>query len=418
LGTFVIIVAAGRGTRARSGAQVLTDQTQSDMAQVDQAQADQAQPVREVPKQYAKIQGRSVLGHSIRAFEGHPAIDGIQVVIHGEDRASYDDVVCEQRAKKLLPPITGGTTRQRSVLAGLTQLAETQAVSTVLIHDAARPFVTDCVISRVLAALKDKPAVLAAIPLTDTLQRTDDRGTISETLARDGLWRAQTPQGFDFKTVLQAHRRALDAGRDDFTDDATLVRWAGCEVVVVPGSERNRKLTTDEDLAMCLDDRKRNPLRPRIGTGFDVHRCCPGDHVWLCGISIPATFALSGHSDADVALHALTDAILGALGDGDIGSHFPPSDPAWKGAPSRLFLADAATRVRKAGGEIGNVDITLMCETPKILPHRAQMCAQVASILGVTVDLVSVKATTTEGLGFTGRSEGIAAMASATIFVP
>lgn len=394
-----VIVAAGRGSRARShGAS---------------------------PKQYVQIGGRAVLSHTISALTAATRINQVVVVIHEADQELYAETLARDGAPKaLLPPVIGGATRQDSVRAGLTQLSQDCPPAAVLIHDGARPFVTDDIINRVIHALETHPAAIAALPLSDTLQRTDESGLITETLARTGLWRAQTPQGFAFAPILKAHQKAADAGRTDFTDDAALFSWAGGAVHVVEGAETNTKLTTTGDLEMAEQRLKgdatsaESTLKIRTGTGFDVHRTVPGDHVWLCGVKLSAPFSLTGHSDADVGLHALTDALFGSLGDGDIGSHFPPSDPQWKGAASHIFLSHAADKVRARGGSIGNVDITIICETPKVGPHRDQMRAEVARILSVSIDQVSVKATTTEGLGFTGRGEGIAAMASATIHLP
>jgi 2-C-methyl-D-erythritol 4-phosphate cytidylyltransferase/2-C-methyl-D-erythritol 2,4-cyclodiphosphate synthase len=290
----------------------------------------------------------------------------------------------------------------------------------VLIHDAARPFLTDDLITRLLAALDGAPAAIAAEPVADTLKRAASDGTIAETVDRAGLWRAQTPQAFEYAPILAAHRRAADAARSEFTDDAALAEWCGLAVKLVPSSGGNMKLTTAEDVALAerLHAAPSPLLEPRIGSGFDVHAFAAGDHVWLCGVKIAHTHRLEGHSDADVALHAVTDAILGAIGDGDIGAHFPPSDLQWRGAPSRIFLEDAAARVRALGGRIANVDVTLLCEAPKIGPHRAEMRATLAAILQVDVGRVGVKATTMEGLGFVGRREGIAALASATVLLP
>jgi 2-C-methyl-D-erythritol 4-phosphate cytidylyltransferase/2-C-methyl-D-erythritol 2,4-cyclodiphosphate synthase len=256
--------------------------------------------------------------------------------------------------------------------------------------------------------------------VTDTLKRANPEGTIIETLDRANIWRAQTPQAFHFPGILAAHRRAKAEGHDGFTDDAALAEWAGLEVSLVPSRSTNMKLTTPEDLTIA--ERLLAPLSPftetRTGSGFDVHAFAPGDHVWLCGVKVAHTHRLEGHSDADVGLHALTDAILGAIGDGDIGEHFPPSDPTWRGAASRVFLEDAARRVATLGGRITNVDVTLLCEAPKIGPHRAAMRESIAGMLGLETPRVGVKATTTEGLGFVGRGEGIAAMAVATVVLP
>lgn len=386
----VLIVAAGRGTRAGSSA---------------------------VPKQYRQLAGKTVLARAIEAFAAHPQIRTIQVVIHPDDREPYNACTAGLDAP-MREPVSGGDMRQDSVRAGLHALA-TVAPDAVLIHDAARPLVETDVVGRVLDALKDHDGAIAALPVTDTLKRSGSDGSIAATVSREGLWRAQTPQGFRFDKILAAHDSAHAAGRSDFTDDAAIAEWAGLRVALVPGSARNLKLTDQEDFALaeCLIAPSRQ-LESRTGTGFDVHRFCEGDHVWLCGVRIAHDKALTGHSDADVGLHALTDAILGALADGDIGQHFPPSDPQWAGAASHIFLRDAARRVTERGGRIANVDVTLLCETPKVAPHREAMRSTIAKILQIAIDRVGVKATTTEGLGFTGRREGIAAMASATVLLP
>lgn len=387
-----LIVAAGRGVRAgRAGL---------------------------APKQYAPLAGRPVLARTVAAFAAAPAVDSITVVIHPDDRDLYAASLPAGIAK-LTPPVAGGATRQESVRLGLEALAA-RPPDAVLIHDAARPLVTSEVIARVLAALALHDGAIAAEPLADTLKRDAGGGRIAETVARAGLWKAQTPQGFRFAAILEAHRRAAAEGAGEATDDAALAERLGLAVALVPGGARNFKLTTQEDLAMAdaLLRAEAPALEPRTGTGFDVHAFCPGDHVWLAGVRIPHDRGLAGHSDADAPLHALTDALLGAIGDGDIGQHFPPSDPAWKGAPSRLFLEDAARRVAARGGRITNVDLTILCEAPRIGPHREAMRAAIAAMLGIDVGRVGVKATTTERLGFTGRGEGLAAMASATVLLP
>jgi 2-C-methyl-D-erythritol 4-phosphate cytidylyltransferase/2-C-methyl-D-erythritol 2,4-cyclodiphosphate synthase len=367
-----------------------------------------------LPKQYAQLGATSVLARTLGVLMEHPAVDVATVVIADADRASYWEAVRGHR--KLAPPVVGGATRQRSVLNGLRALKPV-APSRVLIHDAARPFVTGDIVDRVLAGLQRGPGAIAAVPLADTLKRAGSGGRIEATLDRAGLWRAQTPQGFRFNDILKAHEQALAAGREDLTDDAAVAEWAGIPVELVDGSEANVKLTTAEDLDFAARVVGASPTAGdvRTGQGFDVHRFAAGDHVWLCGVSIPHTHTLDGHSDADVGLHALTDALLGAIGDGDIGQHFPNTDPRWHGAASHLFLADAAHRVRAQGGTISNVDVTILCEAPKIAPHRDAMRARIAEILGLNVARVAVKATTTEGLGFTGRGEGIAALATATL---
>lgn len=384
LKTVALIIAAGRGTRAGGV----------------------------LPKQYAMVGGVPVLAQTLRAFVGCPDVDLVTVVIGEDDRALYDRAVAYGH-RKLMPPATGGDTRQRSVLNGL-QAVTKYAPDRVLIHDGVRPFVTADIIERVWKALDHAPGAIAAIPLADTLKRADaDRG-VGETVGRSGLWRAQTPQGFRFADILAAHEAAAAAGRNDLTDDAAVAEWAGLAVTLVDGSEANRKLTTAEDLAMVASP-ETGPADVRTGQGFDVHRFAAGGHVWLCGIRIAHSHGLEGHSDADVGLHALTDALLGAIGEGDIGEHFPNTDPRWKGAASHVFLADAARRVRSRGGRIANVDVTLLCEAPKISPHRDAMRQRIAEVLGIEVSRVAVKATTTEGLGFTGRREGIAALATATV---
>ena len=369
------------------------------------------------PKQYALIGGRPVLSHAIIAFAAHPLIDDIKVVVHADDLDLYA-AATQGDAGRLSPPAIGGATRQASVLSGLEALAASSP-DMVLIHDAARPFVSAPTISAVIAALHNRPAALAALAVTDTLKRSSADRIVTETVPRGDLWRAQTPQGFHFAAILDAHRRATKAGLDDFTDDTAIAEWAGLDVAIVEGSIGNVKITTVEDLVLA--DRQmtsKSILEPRAGTGFDVHRFTAGDHVWLGGVKIPHTHKLEGHSDADVVLHALTDALLGAIGDGDIGQHFPPSDPKWKGAASRLFLEDAARRVRALGGRISNVDVTVLAEAPRVGPHRIAMQALIGGVLGLSADRVGIKATTTEGLGFTGRREGIAAMATATILLP
>ena len=388
-----LIVAAGRGTRAVGG--------------------DSDEP----PKQYACVGGRSVLARTLAVFLEHPAIDQVVAVIHPDDAGLFAAAIPAD-AGKLLPPCSGGTTRQKSVLNGLEALCAC-APDRVLIHDAARPFVHASLLDDVLAALDTRPGAIAALAVNDTVKHAGSDGLITRNVERTGLWRAQTPQGFHFAAILAAHRAAEAAGRNDFTDDAAVAEWYGLGVAVVPGSARNVKITTAEDLALAQRTHALSSVPDvRTGTGFDVHRFMAGDAVWLCGVRVAHTQALEGHSDADVGLHALTDALLGAIGDGDIGEHFPPADARWKGAASHLFLADACRRVAALGGTISNVDVTLLCEAPKIAPHRQAMRARIAEILGIAVARVGVKATTTEGLGFTGRREGIAAMATATIILP
>jgi 2-C-methyl-D-erythritol 4-phosphate cytidylyltransferase/2-C-methyl-D-erythritol 2,4-cyclodiphosphate synthase len=360
-----------------------------------------------IPKQYAAIGGRSVLARTLEIFLGHPKVDSVLVVISPDDRALYEAAVPAH--PKLMPPVIGGDTRQVSVLNGLQSL-KAKSPSHVLIHDGARPFGLPETISAVLERLKTAEGAIAAVPLADTLKQSGPDITITGTLDREGLWRAQTPQGFQFASILKAHEAAAAAGRLTLTDDAAVAEWAKLTVALVPGSE-----ATAEDLALA--EQMLSPPRVRTGQGFDVHRFAPGDHVWLCGVKISHTHSLEGHSDADVGLHALTDALLGAIGEADIGTLFPNTDPRWVGAASYIFLEEAARRVRARSGTIGNVDVTLLCEAPKISPHRDAMCTRIAEVLGIARDQVAVKATTTEGLGFTGRREGIAAMATATVIL-
>ncbi|SET02188.1 bifunctional 2-C-methyl-D-erythritol 4-phosphate cytidylyltransferase/2-C-methyl-D-erythritol 2,4-cyclodiphosphate synthase [Oceanicella actignis] len=388
-----VILAAGRGTRAGPGA----------------------------PKQYRDLGGATVLRRAVEALRAAPGVNGVRVVIHPEDRAAYEAAVA---GLDLPPPILGGATRAASALAALETLAAEGAApdDLVLLHDAARPFPSPRLIAQVIAALARHPAACPALPMTDTVRRAAEGGLAGATLDRAGLVRAQTPQGFRLGPILRAHRAARDAGRHDAaTDDVALAQAAGLDVALTPGDEDNAKITTAQDLrrARALAAARRaaqgGRMDIRIGSGFDVHAFGPGDHVTLCGVRIPHERGLTGHSDADVGLHAIADAIFGALAEGDIGRWFPPSDPQWRGARSEIFLAKAAERVRARGGRIGNVDCTLICERPRIGPHAEAMRAEIARILDIPAERVSVKATTTERLGFAGREEGIAAQASALI---
>lgn len=368
----------------------------------------------DLPKQYLHLAGQPILRRTVEAFLRHPAVTGVRVVIDPAFRDLYDKAV---EGLDLPPPIAGGPTRQDSVLNGLEAMAG-HPPDLVLIHDAARPLVDAQAISDVIAALETGPAAIAATPLADTLKRgTVAGGSIvsAGTVDRTALWRALTPQGFRFADILPAHRRAAGL---NLTDDAAVAEEAGLTVTLVPCDQDNLKVTNQDDLARAEKLFLARLGDVRTGTGFDVHKFAPGDQVWLCGVSVPHDAGLDGHSDADVALHALTDAILGAISAGDIGLHFPPSDPRWKGADSARFLRHAADLVAEKGGVIAHVDITIICERPKIGPHRDAMVARVADILGLSPARVSVKATTTEGLGFTGRREGIAAQAAATVRLP
>jgi len=361
-----------------------------------------------VPKQYRDLGGAPVLRHTLRAFAEHARIDAVRVVYDPADAELYARTA---QGLALLDPVAGGRERQDSVRRGLESL-EALKPKRVLIHDGARPFASADLIDRMIAALDDAPAAIAAIPVTDTLWRETDK-TADTLVPRDKLWRAQTPQAFRYADILAAHRAAEGLA---LTDDAAVARHAGMKVSLVMASERNFKITTEEDLARASRDVARGDIR--MGTGFDVHKFAPGDGVWLCGVKVPHDAGLDGHSDADVGLHALTDALLGAICEADIGAHFPPSDPQWRGASSDRFLAHAAKLIRARGGEIRHVDVTLICERPKVGPHRDTMRARIAEILGIDLARVSVKATTTEGLGFTGRREGIAAQAAATVALP
>jgi 2-C-methyl-D-erythritol 4-phosphate cytidylyltransferase/2-C-methyl-D-erythritol 2,4-cyclodiphosphate synthase len=362
----------------------------------------------ERPKQYHDLAGQPVLRRTVEAFLRHPAVSGVQVVIQPAHRDLYDTAVA---GLDLPEPVSGGATRQDSVRNGLERIGTPDLV---LIHDAARPLIGAGTIQAVVDALAEAPGALAAVPVADTLKRGDG-ALVAGTVDRTGLWRAQTPQGFRFTDILAAHRAAAGL---DLTDDAAVAERAGLSVALVPGKEENFKVTTQDDLARAERIVTQALGDVRTGMGFDVHRFTDGDGIVLCGVRVPHSQKLEGHSDADVGLHALTDAILGAIGDGDIGSHFPPTDPQWRGADSGKFLRHAAGLVRARGGVLAHVDVTVICERPKVGPHRAAMVARVADLLGIAEDRVSVKATTTERLGFTGRGEGIAAQAVATVRLP
>ena len=371
----------------------------------------------EIPKQYQQIGGEAVLRRTVRAFQQHEEVHHILVVIGDNHDELYMKAVSDMN---LPDPVQGGATRQASVFNGLTAIAPLEPAN-VLIHDAARPFVDAEIISAVIAKISEFPGCIPAIAVVDTLKREND-GLIIETVDRSGLWGAQTPQAFRFKDILEAHEAAAATNRDDFTDDASIAEWAELSVAIIPGKPENNKITTSADLYEAetrLDTGKLKMLSDvRIGHGYDVHAFEDGDHVILCGLKIPHTQKLKGHSDADVGLHTLTDAILGALCEGDIGKHFPPTEEKWKGAASDIFLKHAAKLVADRGGVISHVDLTLICQAPKIRPHVDAMRDSVARIIGIDVDRVSVKATTTEWLGFTGREEGIAAAATATVRLP
>jgi 2-C-methyl-D-erythritol 4-phosphate cytidylyltransferase/2-C-methyl-D-erythritol 2,4-cyclodiphosphate synthase len=381
-GTYAVIVAAGRGHRYGA----------------------------DLPKQYLALAGRPLLHHGAAAFAGHPAIDGVRVVIHPDDRALYDQAVA---GLALLEPISGGESRQDSVRLGLLSLEDLKP-ERVLIHDAVRPLVGADLIERVLAALDHTPGAIPALAVSDTLKRDGGDRRIAATVERAGLWRAQTPQGFRYGDILDAHIAAQGRG---LTDDAAVAEAAGLAVSLVDGDEGNLKVTNDGDLAR-LAAMFGGRLESRTGMGFDVHAFGPGDHLMLCGVRLEHERGLVGYSDADVGLHALVDAVLGALGAGDIGDHFPPDDPQWRGADSMRFAAHARGLVAAAGGVISHLDVTLACEQPRIGPHRAAMVGRVAEAFSIEIGRVNVKATTTERLGFLGRGEGIAGLAVATLRLP
>jgi 2-C-methyl-D-erythritol 4-phosphate cytidylyltransferase/2-C-methyl-D-erythritol 2,4-cyclodiphosphate synthase len=367
----------------------------------------------ELPKQYRMIRGVPVLRRSLLAFTSHPEIQLVQPVIHPDDERLF------QAAADALPirtPVNGGATRQASVFAGLEALAA-DAPEIVLVHDAARPFASAALISRAIAAGR-AGAAIPGLPVSDTVKAVDASGRVVETLDRARLRTVQTPQAFAYSALLAAHRKARAAERDDFTDDAALAEWAGMAVGVFAGEAGNTKLTTAEDFARAERESLAALGDVRTGLGYDVHAFTAGDHVMLGGVRIPHDCGVAGHSDADVALHALVDAILGALADGDIGMHFPPSDPQWRGASSDRFLTFAVERVRQRGGLIAHLDVAIVCEAPRIGPHREAIRARIAAIAGIAPDRVGLKATTSEKLGFTGRREGLAAYATATIRLP
>jgi len=363
-----------------------------------------------LPKQYLPLGSARVLRHAVAALAEHPRVANVLVTIRPEDRALFSSAVAGLR---VLPPVAGGATRQDSVRLGLEALASYRP-DRVLIHDGARPFPDPRLIDRVIDALDRTVAAVPCVPLRDTIKRVED-GTIRKTIDRSALWRAQTPQGFHYGTILAAHRAAI--GRN-LPDDGAVAELADVHPLIVEGSENNLKVTTPEDLSVAERLIVLRQGDVRVGQGFDVHPFAPGDHLWICGIKIPHGMSLAGHSDADAGLHALTDAILGAIGAGDIGMHFPPGDARWQGAASDQFLRHAADLVRARGGAVAAVDVTIICERPKIGPHRIAMIERVAAILGIVPGRVSIKATTTEKLGFTGRAEGIAAQAVATIRLP
>ena len=378
-----VIVAAGRGRRAGGG----------------------------MPKQFRELAGMPVLAHSLLAFLDHPRIGPLALVLHPDDRALFETRVRPHLGGRAPLLAEGGATRAQSVLNGLEALVA-EAPARVLIHDGARPLVSAALIGRVIDALGTHPGAAPALALADTLWQGAE-GRVAAIRDRRDLYRAQTPQGFGFAAILEAHRQ----GTAEATDDVGTARAAGIEVAIVEGEADNIKITTAGDFARA-ERLKGLQMDIRLGNGFDVHAFAPGDRVTLCGIDIPHRCGLAGHSDADVAMHALCDALYGALGAGDIGRWFPPDQAQWKGAESRLFLEHAVALAGERGWSVGNADVTIICEQPKIAPHAAAMAAQLARIMGIAEERVSVKATTSEGLGFTGRGEGIAALATATLRRP
>jgi 2-C-methyl-D-erythritol 4-phosphate cytidylyltransferase/2-C-methyl-D-erythritol 2,4-cyclodiphosphate synthase len=372
----------------------------------------------EEPKQYRLCGGRPLLCHTLEALAAAYDFAATTVVIHPNDRALYDralSFLSAHCAATLGPPALGGVTRQESGLAGLAAQAGARP-DIVLIHDGARAFPSADLVLRAIHAAAEHGAAAPGLPLSDTVKEIDQAGIVVATSRRANLRAMQTPQAFRFDLIYDAHRRAERERRDDFTDDAAIAEWAGWPTHIFPGDPANVKITEMSDLIAAEARLTAEATDIRTGQGFDVHAFAEsGDGVWLGGVKIPHERALAGHSDADVALHAITDALLGAIGDGDIGAHFPPSDEQWRGAPSRIFLADAVRRVRERGGLIANIDATVICERPKIGPHREQIRATIAEIAGLSVDRVAIKATTSERLGFTGRSEGIACLALATV---
>jgi len=381
-----VVVAAGRGLRAGG----------------------------DLPKQYRCILGEPMIRPSLAALAGHVGISAVQPVIHGDDAALFQAAVA---GIDLLPPVHGGASRQASVRAGLRAL-ENHRPDLVLVHDAARPFASDALITRAIAAAGTSGAAVPVIAVADTVKTVDPTGCVTGTIDRAHLRMVQTPQAFGFAVLLNAHQRAAAVGRDDFTDDAALAEWAGLKVTTFKGEAGNVKLTTDDDFSRAEVAKLAALSDVRTGFGFDVHQFGDGDHVMLGGVRIPHGRGLSGHSDADVVLHALVDAILGALSEGDIGVHFPPTDARWRGASSDRFFAFAVDRVRARGGRIAHIDVTIVCEAPRIGPHRDQMRTRIAELAGLPIERVGVKATTSEKMGFTGRGEGMAAFANATVRLP
>jgi 2-C-methyl-D-erythritol 4-phosphate cytidylyltransferase/2-C-methyl-D-erythritol 2,4-cyclodiphosphate synthase len=392
----ILVVAGGRGSRAGEG----------------------------LPKQYRAVAGMTVLARTLQAMHDAAPQARLKTVIHRDDVALYARCVTELSGTAraaLSEPALGGALRQESVRNGLEALDREGAPEIVLIHDAARPFADAALIARAVDAARAHGAAVPGVPLNDTVKEIDAAGFVVATPDRARLRAVQTPQSFRFPLILAAHRAAAAGGRE-YTDDAMIAEAAGHAVFVFPGDLANFKLTTPEDFARAMEQLKAPSLAAlpdvRMGQGYDVHAFAEGDKVWLGGVAVPHSHALAGHSDADVLMHAITDAVLGAIAEGDIGAHFPPSDPQWKGAASEIFLKHACKLVRDRGGMIAHIDATVVCEAPKVGPHREAIRASLARIMGLDIGRVAIKATTTEKLGFTGRREGIAALAIATVRLP
>ena len=392
----ILIVAAGRGSRAGAG----------------------------LPKQYRRLGDRCLLAHTLSSLCSAIPSASLSVVIHPDDKSHYlqciNEITAAERSR-LRPPVFGGSSRQESVRNGLEALAGDQGPDFVLIHDAARPFVDQALVNSALSGARQFGAAIPGLVVTDTIKQVTRDNIIVATPARAGLRAVQTPQAFSFSLILSAHRLAAKDARD-YTDDSMVLEATGHEILVFPGDASNFKITTSEDFARAMALLNKNSfadlLDIRVGQGYDVHAFAPGDHIWLGGVRIPHTHSLAGHSDADVLMHALTDALLGAICEGDIGKHFPPSDQKWKGASSEIFLSHACTLIKDKGGAIANVDVTVICEAPKIGPYRDEIRSKLAQIMSLDIERISIKATTTERLGFTGRKEGIASLALATIRLP
>jgi len=387
----VLVVAAGSGQRAGGG----------------------------IPKQFRPVGGMPVLARTLKALCVFDFKSIVPVIGDQQEAVYYQALqfLAPEQRSKIGAPVVGGESRQQSVLQGLKALEFLQP-KYVLIHDGARAFTPSSLIEAVVTALDKHDSVVPALPIIDTVKQIAPSHEIVATLDRAALRTVQTPQGFVYQTILAAHKAAAAENIQNLTDDASVAEWAGQKVFVIDGAPENIKITTVEDFAASERMILRSLDDIRVGQGYDVHSFEPGDHIWLGGIKIPHSSKLNGHSDSDVLLHALTDAILGALGDGDIGVHFPPSEEKWRGVASKIFLADAVARVHARGGIIAHLDGTLVCEAPKIGPHREAMRAEIASIAGISLDRVGLKATTSEKLGFVGRGEGIVAYATATVRLP